>query len=76
MTGRQMLIALSAAIALGFTGASMAQANDKESSDYHGGFKIGPQGQVMGAPRRTESGSAYAAQSNRHAPASRRKSED
>jgi hypothetical protein len=38
MTGKQALIALSAAIALGVAGASVAQANDNDSGDYHGGF--------------------------------------
>lgn len=38
MTGKQTLIALSAAIALGSAGASAAQASDNNSGDYHGGF--------------------------------------
>jgi len=38
MTGKQALIALSAAIALGVASASVAQASDNNSGDYHGGF--------------------------------------
>ncbi len=40
MTGKQTLIALSAAIVLGVAGASVAQASDNASGDYHGGFVI------------------------------------
>jgi hypothetical protein len=65
MTGKTTLIALSAAIAIGIAGASVAQANDN-SGDYHGGFKIGPLGQVMGSPRGTAFGFAYAPRSHRY----------
>jgi hypothetical protein len=37
MTGKQALIALSAAVALGIAGASAAQASDNNSGGYHGG---------------------------------------
>lgn len=39
MTGKQTLIALSAAIVIGVAGASVAQANDN-TGEYHGGFVI------------------------------------
>lgn len=38
MTGKQALIALTAAIGLGVAGASVAQASENNSGDYHGGF--------------------------------------
>lgn len=52
MYTRKILIALSTAIVIGVLGAgSLAQAN--EPTDAEGGFKIGPLGQVMGAPTST-----------------------
>jgi hypothetical protein len=49
MSGKNTLIALSAALALGVLGAaSAAQAKD-DNADW-GGFRIGPLGQQMGTP--------------------------
>jgi hypothetical protein len=49
MYTKKTLIALSTAVVIGLLGAgSLAQASDHE--DQSGGFKIGPLGQVMGAP--------------------------
>jgi hypothetical protein len=66
MTGKTTFIALSAAIAIGIAGASVAQASDNNSGDYHGGFKVGPFGQVMGSSRGTAFGFAYAPRSHRY----------
>ena len=59
MSGKKTLIALSAALALGIIGASTAQASDHE--DQSGGFRIGPLGQIMGAPSgwRTRGSNAF-----------------
>lgn len=50
MTVKTILTALFTAVALGVAGAaSVAQANDNGSGEYHGGFKIGPLGQHLGS---------------------------
>jgi hypothetical protein len=52
MTVKTILTALFTAVALGVAGAaSVAQANDNGSGEYHGGFKIGPLGQHFGLMR-------------------------
>ncbi len=49
MNSKKTLIALSTAVVLGLIGtSSLALASDHENQS--GGFKIGPLGQVMGAP--------------------------
>jgi len=73
MTRKKTLIALSAAVALGIAGASVARASDNNSGGYHGGFKIGPFGQVMGAQRGTAFGFAFSPRWHRyHYPQHRR----
>ena len=66
MIRKKTLIALSAAVALGIAGASAAQASDNNSGGYHGGFKIGPFGQVMGSQRGTAFGFAYSPRWHRY----------
>ena len=47
-------IALSTAIFLSVLGASsVALAGDRDDADYNGGYSVGPQGQLLGAPNAT-----------------------
>ncbi len=46
MMHKSTIAVLAAALMLGT--ASIAQASDNDSGDYHGGFKVGPLGQRMG----------------------------
>jgi hypothetical protein len=46
MRNKKSSIVVFTSIALGLLGASLAQASERES----GGYKIGPLGQVLGAP--------------------------
>ncbi len=48
---KKSTLALLAAAALMLGSASIAQASDNDSGDYHGGFKVGPMGQRMGGGR-------------------------
>jgi hypothetical protein len=52
MTSKQLLIALSTAVALSIAGTSMALGFNDNSGEYHGGFKIGPLGQRFPAHSR------------------------
>ena len=72
MSGRNTLIALSAAAAFGIMGAATAaQASDHE--DQTGGFRIGPLGQLMGTPsewgNRGAGAYGFASPSPKHVPA-------
>jgi hypothetical protein len=66
MRSKKALIALSTALALGVLGAgSVAQASDHENQS--GGYKIGPLGQVFGAPTELGAGAnAYAYVPSKH----------